>query len=99
MRKQELDELRRLEEELMADEYMEEEPLDELDLLDDTWQEFMEVPISVYNTDDTDVDLESYSEEVQQAQDRRPSSGLLTVLILFLLLVVIFCLLKILGVL
>ena len=99
MRKQELDELRRLEEELMADEYTEEEPLDELDLLDDTWQEFMADPISVYNTDDTDVDLESYSEEVQQAQDRRPSSGLLTVLILFLLLVVIFCLLKIMGVL
>ena len=99
MRKQELDELRRLEEELMADEYMEEEPLDELDLLDDTWQEFMEVPISVYNTDDTDVDLESYSKEVYRTQNRRPSSGLLTVLIILLLLVVIFCLLKILGVL
>ena len=98
MRKQEQEELRRLEEELMATEYTEEDLMDEIEILDDTWLDFMDFPDCVYNSDDTDVDLETYSEEVHQGNNRGPSSALLVTLIIILSLVVVFSLLKILGV-
>lgn len=98
MKKQELEALRRLEEELLASEYEDEVQPDELDILEESWQDFAEFPEGIYNTDDLDVDLDDYSEEVYQDNSRGPSSALLVTLTVFLLLVVIFCLLKLLGV-
>jgi len=98
MKKQELEALRRLEEELLASEYTEEELVDDLDILEDTWQDFADFPESMYNTDDLDVDLEDYSEAVYQDSDQGISPAVLVALTVLLLLVVIFCLLKLLGV-
>ena len=98
MKKQELEALHRLEEELLSTEYEEELQSDELDILEETWQDFAEFPEGIYNTDDPDVDLDDYSEAVYQDNAPGPSSAVLVVLTVFLLLVVIFCLLKLLGV-
>ena len=98
MKKQELEALRRLEEELLSTEYEEELQPDELDILDEAWQDFAEFPEGIYNTDDPDVDLDDYSEAVYQENARGPSSAALITLTILLLLVVIFCLLKLLGV-
>ena len=102
MKKQELEELRRLEEELMEIEYSDDdfidalEEIDEIDLLEDTWQEIGEIPVDVYNTDLVDVDMDDFSAEVQQGQSR--GRGWPVVLILLLLGVVAFGAMKILGV-
>ena len=95
MKKQELEELRRLEEELMASEYAPED-FDELDLLDDTWQEVADVSVSAYNSDDTDVDLDAYSQALSETAPKR--SALPVILIVLLSCVVLFCAMKLLGV-
>ena len=95
MKKQELEELRRLEEELMANEYDPEE-FDELDLLDDTWQEVADIPVSAYNADATDVDLDAYSEALNSKAPRRSAAPI--VLIILLSFLVVFCAMKLLGV-
>ena len=102
MKKQELEELRRLEEELMEIEYSDDdfidalEEIDEIDLLEDTWQEIGEIPVDIYNTDSVDVDMDDFSAEVQQAPSHNQT--LSVVLILILLGVVVFCAMKLLGV-
>ena len=96
MKKQELEELRRLEEELMAGEFPEEDIPDELDLLDDTWQTLADLTCDVYNTDDTTVDLDALSQEITQPAPK--ASAVPKLLILLLSCVVVFCALKILGV-
>ena len=98
MKKQELEALRRLEEELLSTEYEDQLQPDELDILEEAWQDFAEFPEDIYNTDDLDVDLDDYSEEVYQDNSPGPSSAVLVALTVFLVLVVIFCLLKLLGV-
>ena len=98
MKKQELEALRRLEEELLSTEYEDQLQPDELDILEEAWQDFAEFPEDIYNTDDLDVDLDDYSEEVYQDNSPGPSSAVLVALTVLLLLVVIFCLLKLLGV-
>ena len=96
MKKQELEELQRLEEALMATEFTEEDFPDELDLLDDTWQELTDIPYDIYNTDDTAVDLDALSQEVLQPAQK--SSAAPVVLIVLLSCIVVFCAMKILGV-
>ena len=99
MRKQQQKELRRLEEALMKAEFPQEAfPADpEMEL---EWDELeADQSYDVYNTDDVDVDLEEYSENVHEG---RHSSGLgivLTMLCMIALSVGILCLLKFLGVL
>ena len=98
MNKKEQEELRRLEEALMETDVFDEELIDEIDLLEDTWQDIADLSPDIYNADDSDVDLDDYSQTVQTA-NRQPASGILVALILILSAVVVFCLLKILGVL
>ena len=109
MRRKEAEELRRLEEALMESEYEESCPgddlefdipeLDELDILEDTWQETADVDYEVYNTDHTDVDLEEYSEEVYRERSSDTLPVLLTIFTAILLGAVVLLLLKYLGVL
>ena len=96
MKKQELEELQRLEAELMATEYIEDELIDEIDLLEDTWQDLADLPVEAYNTDTVDVELDGFSEDVSQGKPSR--SVLPKVLIAILSCIVIFCALKLLGV-
>ena len=95
MKKQELEELRRLEEELMADEYTPEE-MDEMDLLDETWQEITDIPVEAYNTDASDVDPEVYTQALEQVPPKRSVVPVLLIVLLSCL--VIFCALKLLEV-
>ena len=97
MKKQEMEELRRLEEELLADVYDEAELEDELALLEDTWQEFADLPVDAYNSDQPDVDPKAFSEEVYRGKQKAPVFPL--VLIVLLICVVLFCILKLLEVL
>ena len=96
MEKQELEELRRLEAELMESEYIEEDLTDEIGLVEDTWQELADFSLDAYNTDSLDVELEDFSREISQGKDKGPVFP--TVLILLLLGVVVFCAMKIWGV-
>ena len=86
MHKDQREELRRLEQALLESELPEEQWQDEDDA--DQWlEEFYEsepVHCQVYNADDTDVDLDAFSEEVQR--DHR-SGGCLVPLMIFLTLV------------
>jgi len=93
MNKQELEELRRLEEELLASDYTTEEAIDELDLLEDTWQEFTDFPPEVYNPDAVS---DRFREEVFAGNPKK--RPLPVVLIILLSCVVVFCAMKILGV-
>lgn len=95
MKKQELEELRRLEEELMAEEYAPEE-LDEMDLMDETWQEIADIPVEAYNTDVSDVDPQVYMEALNQAPPKRSAAPVVWIVLLSCL--VIFCALKLLEV-
>ena len=93
MRKQQQAELRRLEEALMAEDL----PEDAAPILDETWLEYTEQDYEIYNTDDTDVDLDVYSDDVHEGGSQK-GMGALVILTLLLLLAVIVFLLKFLGV-
>ena len=98
MRKQQQKELRRLEEALMEAEFSQEafpaDPEMELD-----WDEFeASQHYDVYNTDDTDVDLEEYSEEVHRGKGSSGLGIVLTMLCMVALSACILYLLKVLGV-
>lgn len=93
MRKQQQAELRRLEEALMAEDL----PEDADPILDETWLEYTEQDYEIYNTDDTDVDLDAYSDDVHEGGSQK-GMGALVILTLLLLLAVIVFLLKFLGV-
>ena len=54
---------------------------------------------AVYNTDETDVDLDAYSEDVQDGSKGGTASAVITMLIMVLLAAGILFLLKVLGVL
>ena len=95
MKKQELEALRRLEAALL-EQPPEEAPTD--DAIDDTWVELAGSEYDVYNTDDADVDMETYSEEVHRGSQRTPFLSFLMVVSLLLLAVSIGILLKFLGV-
>lgn len=95
MKKQELEALRRLEAALL-EQPPEESPAD--DAIDDTWVELAGSEYDVYNTDDADVDMETYSEEVHRGSQRTPFLSFLMVVSLLLLAVSIGILLKFLGV-
>lgn len=95
MKKQELEALRRLEAALL-EQPPEEAPAD--DEIDDTWVELAGSEYDVYNTDDADVDMETYSEEVHRGSQRTPFLSFLMVVSLLLLAVSIGILLKFLGV-
>lgn len=107
MRKQEQEALRRLEAALMEQERPKEIPLEEDEAF---WQELNnidcdvdydidgDVDYDVYNTDDTDVDLDDYSEDVHRGSQ---SNSFVTVFMIFSLLLLaaaIFILLRFLGV-
>lgn len=97
MRKQEQENLRRLEEALMAAEPSKEVPEEELYMLEDSWQDLSDTDYEIYNTDDPDVDMTDYSEDVYRGRSRS-SLGVLLVVTLFLLAAVVLWLLKLLGV-
>lgn len=99
MRKQQEKELRRLEEALMEAEYPQEAfPADpELEL---DWDEFEDTEsYDAYNTDDVDVDLEEYSEDVHQGKRGSGLGVVLTMICMVALSAGILMLLKYLGVL
>ena len=97
MRKDQEEALRRLEAALMEAE--EEIPADETEFLDDTWAELSNTDYDIYNTDDTDVDLTSYSEEVHRGRRSGALSVVLTLLTLLALSAAILWLLRFMGVL
>ena len=99
MRKQQEKELRRLEEALMEAEYPQEAfPADPELVLD--WDEFEDTEsYDAYNTDDVDVDLEEYSEDVHQGKRGSGLGVVLTMICMVALSAGILMLLKYLGVL
>lgn len=98
MRKQEDEALRRLEAALMEPEYPEETPEDPLEELEQTWREISDVDYAVYNTDEADVDLEAYSQEVCRGRRSSLIPVLITILALGLLAAMLLWLLRCLGV-
>lgn len=93
MRKQQQAELRRLEEALMAEDF----PEEAAPILEETWQEYADRDCEIYNTDNTDVDMDTFSEQVHAGSSRK-GAGILFVLTLLLLMAVIIYFLKFLGV-
>ena len=103
MRKQEEEELRRLEQALLEEsdqeDFPEEDPLDWVDEFYDDAGQTPAMDFTVRNTDDVDVDLDDYSEEVYRA--KRGGClipGLITVLALCVLTAMVLWLLQYLGV-
>lgn len=100
MRKKEMEALRQLEEALLAQEEPEVfEETDETQFLDQTWQEASDLEYDVYNTDDTDVDLDEYSDRVYRESGNSPLGTVLMILFMVLLSGGILLFLKVLGVL
>ena len=93
MRKQQQAELRRLEEALMAEDL----PEDAAPILDKTWLEYTAQDYEIYNTDSTDVDMDTFRDDVHAGSPRK-GVGVLVVLTLLLLVAAIVFLLKFLGV-
>lgn len=93
MRKQQQAELRRLEEALIAEDYREDAVPD----LEETWLEYTDQDYEIYNTDDTDVDMDTYSDDVLEGNPTK-GAGIPIVLTLLLLAAVIAYFLKFLGV-
>ena len=92
MSKRQQEELRRLEEALMESDYMHEVP--------DFWEDPPKKNSQVfYNTDDSDVDLDEYSEEIHRGSKGNGLSAVLTMLAMLALSAGILLLLKMLGVL
>ena len=96
MRNRQQKELRRLEEALMEAEYADK---DSLTQPEDTWQQTAGPDYSVYNTDDADVDLDAYSQEVYQERSGQGLSVVATMLVMVLLSLCILLFLKLQGVL
>ena len=106
MKKQEQEALERLEKALMEleeDDEVETQdpnfPQIDPDILEYTWTETAQIPVDAYSTDDTDVDLDTYSEEVYQGSKHSILPGILTVLVMLMLGGCILFMLKQLGVL
>lgn len=100
MRRAQDKELRRLEEALMEEEYPQEAFSADVDETELDWEEFADPQqYDVYNTDDTDVDLDAYSEEVRQGKSGSGLSAVITMVAMVALSAGILFLLKILGVL
>ena len=100
MRKKEMEALRQLEEALLAQEEPERiADADETQFLDQTWQEVSDLEYDVYNTDDSDVDLDEYSDRVYRDSGSSPLGTVLMILFMVLLSGSILLLLKMLGVL
>lgn len=97
MSKRQDEELRRLEEALLESEDTEDTEWEPDETETEPWDDDMDY--QVYNTDDTDVDLDAYSEDVYQEHSGRGLSVLLTMLCMAALSVCILLLLKYLGVL
>ena len=76
-----------------------EQPADELDVLEDSWQDVSDTHYDIYNTDDTDVDMDVYSEDVHRGRQSSVLPTIATLLALAALSATILWLLKILGVL
>ena len=93
MRKRQERELQRLEEALMEAEYAEKDDLDE------AWQQTRSPDYSIYNTDDADVDLDEYSQEVYEERSGHGLGVVATMLVMVLLSLCILLLLKLQGVL
>lgn len=91
MGKRKQNELRRLEEALLESEYAEEVP--------EFWDDAVSADPEIYNTDDADVDMEAYSEDVHRGRERNGLSVVLTMLAMVLLSAAILLFLKFLGVL
>ena len=86
------EELRRLEDALFEN--------DSIDAVLDFWNEKPNTPAHcVYNTDETDVDLDAFSEEVHQGRGRTALPMMLTMLAMVALSAGILLLLKLAGVL
>lgn len=98
MGKREQEELRRLEAALLESEYQDETPVDELDLLEDTWQEVTDVRYDMYNADYADVDLDDYSEDIHRGRRSNSVLPLVAMLAIAALIAMIAWLLKFLGV-
>lgn len=98
MGKREQEELRRLEAALLESEYQDETPVDELDLLEDTWQEVTDVRYDMYNADYADVDLDDYSEDIYRGRRSNSALPLVAMLSIATLIAMIAWLLKFLGV-
>ena len=94
MRKNQQQELRRLEDALMETEFA-----NEWDAPNKTWQSFSETNYNSYNTDDVDVDMNAYSEEVYRERSGSGLSVFLTMVAMVALSLCILILLKITGVL
>lgn len=91
-------ELQRLEDALMEVEYTDLD-FDDDELLDAAWPQVEDMDDSMYNTDDTDVDLDDYSEQVYSQRSGRGLSVAITMLAMVALSICIMLLLKITGVL
>ena len=96
MRNRQQKELRRLEEALMEAEYAEENNFDKPVK---TWQQTRNPDCRAYNTDETDVDLEEYSQEVYEEHTGHGLGVVATMLVMVLLSLCILLLLKLQGVL
>ena len=91
MGKRQQEALHRLEEALLESEYENDTP--------DFWASATAPDPEIYNTDDADVDLDAYSEEVLQGRKGNGLSVFLTMLSMVLLSAAILLFLKFLGVL
>ena len=96
MRKRDEKELRRLEQALLEEEAMQE---DSEYIPESDWQQDDDLDYEIYNTDDTDVDLAEYSEEVYRERSGNGVAVLVTMLCMVIICVLILVLLKYLGVL
>ena len=100
MRRSQEKELRRLEEALMEAEYPREAFPAESDEMELDWEEFEDYDrYDVYNTDDADVDLDAYSEEVHKGKGGSELTVFVTMVVMVALAAGILFLLKYLGVL
>ena len=97
MSKRQDEELRRLEEALLESEDTEDTEWEPDEAETEPWDD--DIDYQVYNTDDTDVDLDEYSEDVYRERSGRGLSVLLTMLCMAALSVCILLLLKYLEVL
>ena len=100
MRRGQEKELRRLEEALMELEYTQEGSSPDLDEMELDWDDFEDSQsYDVYNTDEVDVDMEEYSEDVHRGKSGNGLSVVVTMLAMVALSAGILLLLKLLGVL
>ena len=100
MRKQQQRELQRLEEALLETEYNQEAFPADSDEFELDWEEYGESEsYDIYNTDDVDVDMDAYSEEVHQGKSGNGLSVVITMVAMVALSAGILFLLKYLGVL